>query len=68
MLCMLEYLNGWIGDRMRASITGAFGIQGEEDNGRRVVELCSERGPCMDNIYFQHKSGKGVKMEWRQSA
>ena len=36
-LCALEDLNGWIGDRVRAGITGAFGVPGENDNGRRVV-------------------------------
>ena len=29
-------LNGWIGDRVRAGITGAFGAPGENDNERRV--------------------------------
>ena len=29
----------FLGDRMRAGITGAFGIPGENDNGRRVVEF-----------------------------
>ena len=36
-LCILGDLNGWIGDRMRASITGSFGVPGENNNGRRVV-------------------------------
>ena len=27
-LCILGDLNGWIGDRTRASITGAFGVPG----------------------------------------
>ena len=43
-LCMLGDLNGWIRDRVRASINGAFGVQGEKKNGRRVVEFCGERG------------------------
>ena len=45
-LYILGYLNGWIGDRTRAGITGAFGVPGENDNGRRVVEFCEERGLC----------------------
>ena len=43
---LLGDLNGWIGNRMRAGITGAFGVTGENENGRRVVEFCVERG-CM---------------------
>ena len=47
-LCVLVDLNGWIGDRVRAGIAGAFGAAGEDDNGRRVVEFCAERGMCVD--------------------
>ena len=43
-LCILGDLNGWIGDRVRAVITGAFGVPGENKNGRRLVEFCAERG------------------------
>ena len=37
---MLEDLNGGIGDRVRVIITGAFGVPGENLNGKRVVEFC----------------------------
>ena len=47
--CILGNLNGWIGDRTRAIITGAFGVPGENDNGRRVVEFCAERMPRGQN-------------------
>ena len=40
-------INGWIGDRTRAGITDAFGVPGENDNGRRMVEFCKERGLCV---------------------
>ena len=43
-LCMLGDLNGWIGNRTRAGTTGAFGVPGENDNGRRVMEFCGEGG------------------------
>ena len=41
---------------MRADITGAFGVPGENDNGRRVVEFCAERSLCVGNTYFKHKN------------
>ena len=46
------------GDRVRGGITGAFGVPGENENGRRVVEFYAERGVCVcvDNTYFEHKS------------
>ena len=28
----------------RADITDTFGIPGENDNGRRVVEICAKKG------------------------
>ena len=36
-LCILQVLNGRIGDRTRAGITSAFGVPKEKDSGRRVV-------------------------------
>ena len=56
-LCILGDLNGWIGDRTRAGITGVFGVREENDNSnsRRVVEFCAERGLCAGNTYFKHR-------------
>ena len=55
-MCILGDLNEGIGDRTRAGITGAFGVPGENDNGRRVVEFCEERGLCVGNTYFEHRN------------
>ena len=55
-LCILGNLNGWIGDRTRTGITGTFGVPGDNDNGRRVVEFCAERGMCVSNTHFEHRS------------
>ena len=55
-LCILGDLNGWIGDRVKAGITSVFGVQGENYNGRRVVEFCAERGLCVSNTCFEHRS------------
>ena len=53
---MLGDLNGWVGDRVRAGITGVFGVPKENDNGRRGVDFCHEGG-CV----WVHKSGKGPR-------
>ena len=47
--CVLEDLKEWIGDRMRAGITGTFRVPGENENGRRLMEFCGERGMCVGN-------------------
>ena len=54
-MCGIEYLNGWVRDRLRVGITGALGVQGEKDNGRRVIGFCAERRLCLGNTYFKHK-------------
>ena len=51
-LCILGAINGRIGNRTRASITVAFGVPGENDNSRRVVDFCTERGLCVGNIFL----------------
>ena len=55
-LCILGDLKGWITDRMRVSITGDFGVQEENDNGKKVVEFCLERELCVGNTDFEHMS------------
>ena len=41
---------------MRAGKTGAFGVPRGKDNGKGVVEFCTERGIRVTNTYFEHKS------------
>ena len=38
-LCILRYLNGWVGDRTRVGMIGAFGVPRENDDGRKVLEF-----------------------------
>ena len=52
-LCILRNLNGWIGDRTRAGVTSAFGVPGENDNYRRIVDFCEESGLCVGNTYCE---------------
>ena len=50
-LCILRDLYRWIDDRTRNGITSAFGVPGENDKGRRVVEICTEGGMRVSNIF-----------------
>ena len=45
---------------MRSSVTGAFGVPGENDN-ERIVEFMPEKGLCVGNKYFEHKGCKGSR-------
>ena len=55
-LFILGNLNGWIEDRTRDGVTGAFGVPGENDNGGRVEEFYAERGLCVGSTYIKHMS------------
>ena len=55
ILCVLGDLNGKVEYMVRANLTGAFRVPGDNEKGRRVVEFCAERGLCVGNTYFEHK-------------
>ena len=39
------------------SITGAFGVPEDDDNGRRLVDFYFEKELCVEWVtYFEHKS------------
>ena len=43
-------LNGWVVDRARVGVVASvFGVLGENDIGRRVIDFCVERGSCVGN-------------------
>src|SRR5678815_4844264 len=47
-LIVLGDLNGWIGDQKRDGVT--------DENGRKVIDFCEERGMCVSSTFFKHKS------------
>ena len=42
--------------RVRIDITEAFGVQWENDNGRRMVDFYIETGLCIGITYFNVKT------------
>lgn len=53
---VLGDLNGWIGDKQRDGLTGAFRVVGENEDGREVTDFSGDWGMCVSNIYFYHKN------------
>ena len=45
-------LNGCIEDSVRMDTTGTFGVSRENDNERRVVDSCGEKGLYVDITYY----------------
>ena len=41
---------------LRVGITGGFGVPGENDNGRNVIDLCAERALSLSDTHFEHRS------------
>ena len=39
---------------MLLCITGRFEVPGENDNDRRLIDFCAERGLSISNTYFEH--------------
>ena len=67
-LCMLGDLKGWIGDRVRVSIIGAFGVSRENEEWWSSVL----KGGCLwvthtsnTRICISTQGWQGAKMEWR---
>ena len=59
-----------IGDRLRVGMTVGFGVPGENDNGRRVIDFCAERRLCVSDtlstrVCISIPGWLGTKMEWR---
>ena len=54
-LCILRDINGWIGDRTRAGITGAFEVPGDDSNGIRAWSPAQKRDSVWVT-YFKHRS------------
>ena len=41
---------------MRAGITNAFGVLGQNVMGKRVVDFFAKKGLFVDNVYFKNRS------------
>ena len=48
-------LNGWAEDRVTDNITITFGVPGEYENGRRIVDFCTKMEFHVVNKYFNLK-------------
>ena len=61
-LCVLGDFNARVGKRGNTEVLGPFGIDGINENGERMVEMCESRGLIIGNTWFKKKSIH--KMTW----
>ena len=48
-------MNGRVGSREVYGVVGKYGVPGVNENGERLVEVCSERRLSMENTWFQKR-------------
>ncbi len=48
-------MKGRVGSRELAGVVGKWGVDGANENGEHLVEVCAERGLFLANTFFKHK-------------
>ncbi len=48
-------MNGRVGSNEVAGVVGQWDVDGVNENGEHLVDVCAERGLFLANIFFQHK-------------
>ena len=54
-IIILGDMNAKVGNVSREKIVGQHGVEGVNENGDHLVELCAERNVFLANTFFQHK-------------
>jgi hypothetical protein len=52
----MEDMNGRIGGKTGNTVVGDFGENRNNDNGERLIELCTQASPKICNGFFNHKN------------
>ena len=48
-------MNAKVGNREAYRVVGKYGVQGVNENGERLVEVCSKRRMSIGNTWFQKR-------------
>ena len=43
-------------DKLRTPKTGWFGVPGENNNGRKPIDFCADKGLSLSSAYLEHTS------------
>ncbi|KAK4327054.1 hypothetical protein Pmani_002500 [Petrolisthes manimaculis] len=54
-IVMIGDMNGKVGNEKRGSVVGKWGVNGINENGECLVDLCAEAGLFLANTCFEHK-------------
>ena len=61
-VCMLGDMNAKVGDREVRGVVGSCGVDGRNENGESLIELCLGRGLKIMNTYFRKR--RDNKLTW----
>ncbi len=56
-------MNGRVGNTELAGVVEKWGVEGVNDNGEHLVDVCTERGLFLANTFFQHKMATDARGE-----
>ncbi len=54
-LFLLGDMNARVGSKEIGGVVGRYGVDGVNENGQHLVDICAERGLFLSNTFFQHK-------------
>ena len=54
-IVLIGDMNGRVGSNEIAEVVGKWGVDGINENGEHLVDMCAERGLFLANTFFQHK-------------
>ena len=54
-IVLIRDMNGRVGNSEVAGVVGKWGVDGVNENGGYLVDMCAERGLFLANTFFQQK-------------
>ncbi len=52
---LLGDMNARVGSTEIGGVVGRYGVEGVNENGQHLVDICDERGLFLLNTFFQHE-------------
>jgi len=59
-VCVMGDMNAKVGDREVRGVVGGCGVEGRNENGESLIELCLGRGLKVMNTYFRKRNANKV--------
>ena len=57
-------MNARVGNSEVESVVGKFGVSGANENGRKLIELCTEKRLNVGNTFLRKSISMSLKGKW----